>query len=376
VTIGSAAKLAILVAAFQLRTDVRKLLTARPTIPSAGVRHELFTELSKPGGPFVGLPESSMPFVDTIFDPASFGDPSKIDFQGMVSGGAPVCGINTLKEDLPNAKFDVLKLLQTIDDMPDPEDRIEKWQHVVPLPFAHRLWMTIRWSDQVAATTCLKDLGFDYINAVMRRSGLQDSSGKGLRIYETFGNLPDNSSGIDARYSPKTWRNENPLHGATARSLAALLVAIMRPDLVKPEDFSASASAIKSFLRTLWYTRYRGLPNWVDAPDILGGGSHHTVFHPGTRSYIHEILAPHPSAASLFGSDAAFDDVLSKLGLLKLGSSRMQCDVAYIEGRAYSGKTVRAGVIVLNYWGSEPNPATSTATRFEQCVEQLVGALI
>ena len=259
------------------------------------------------------LQPARAPRLQTIFDPGFWsrarqaGEP-QIDFDGMTG-----CGIRQMKEDLNADQKAAVVALESLDRMASPETRPEKWERVLPLKFAKRLWMTIRWSDQVAATTVLKDSGLDYVDGVMVLSGLRKADGRGLCARLTFGNPPKAASAIAAwppelkdklkLYDPEQLaamtfdKKQLARQGGTARAVVNLFVALVRGTEGRTDKVAispADSQEMAGLLRMLTSVTVHSFPVSVHGLPITDPltGQPKTVRDLGTGSYIMDHLGP------------------------------------------------------------------------------------
>ena len=153
--IGSTSKIAILLAATQLRDDVRKV-KALGLVSTPQEFDELFAlpalwHLSPNSGIRQIAGAGNAPRISTIFD-VSLAVPDFI--------GAPA---------IDRARLAPLGLSHL------------KWDHAPDFTFWERMWLTGAQSDNVAATSCVSELGVDYLKAVQKRYGLfAPVNGKGM----------------------------------------------------------------------------------------------------------------------------------------------------------------------------------------------------
>ena len=91
------------------------------------------------------------------------------------------------------------------------------------LGFFERMRLMIGWSDNHAAATCIRPLGFEIIGAVLRLAGLQDAATNGLWL------------GRD--YDGRRWSKKKPPkanqsdHTGTVRSIATFLTLLAQGKL-------------------------------------------------------------------------------------------------------------------------------------------------
>lgn len=202
-TIGSTSKLWGMYAAFQLRDDVRAFVTANPGVAQSDLKSRL--QASWRASPIPELKavgrNGPMPRLEHIFDlsvlpatPPATGTgvavaASAIDFVGIVDCGIP----RGLSASAATATLaGTLETFHQHEYSKEEPDKIRMWEQLATMPFAHRLWLSIAWSDNAAASTVLKDLGLVYVDAVLAGSRLYDSGlNVGARAAMSYGATPD-----------------------------------------------------------------------------------------------------------------------------------------------------------------------------------------
>jgi hypothetical protein len=171
--IGSASKIAMALAAVQLRLDVRRI-QGLGIISTAAEFDELFRNPKlwrKAKAPQSEVQQiataAGAPLISRIFDFAK----SPIDFDGPDPDGRTAAAKKTLVESLPSGHL--------------------SWATSPALSFSDRLWLTGSLSDNVAATACVSDIGPAYMKAVLRSYGLADLP-KGMHLLAAgwYANIP------------------------------------------------------------------------------------------------------------------------------------------------------------------------------------------
>jgi V8-like Glu-specific endopeptidase len=295
---ASTGKLPVMYAAFQLQEDLRRLRaatgaatladlitaqTARWTAmqtPAAGAavtaisghlgrKGDLMTWKGKP----IDLPAGSVvPDIDRIIDSVLPALEIRRSTLSYVTGPASLCDEAVVLNVLEHQRGD--------------------WSRGVE--FEQRMRMMIGLSDNRATTTCINDIGFAYINALMVQSGLwHPARGGGLW-------LSGNYSGARGRTSPLGGFVQN----GTAGSLVSLLTLLARGRL-------ATAAASAAMLAMMNKDTY---------PGAL------------TRSPVAGALASLPGATIVF----------SKLGLLGT-----VFDAAIVK-RTEGGKSLHYAIVIMN----------------------------
>jgi Beta-lactamase enzyme family len=242
--IWSTCKICILLAAVQLRDDVRKAAaTGVATTPQDfddGFKN--VWKLSK--SPTIAAIRKVPPRISTLFDLDP--NPDLIDFAG---------GATDLDPD------DIISRL--------PADGELTWKISANFTFHERLWLAGANSDNVAAGACISEIGLPYIQSVMTAYGLFDRH-RGMRLllqgfYGWKGlkalapNFPKVTSAANSpQYRPippvSTQLVHDPLTGkpdafrsdlgGSASAMTAYMVALMQDKLVDEE----ACDSIRSYL--------------------------------------------------------------------------------------------------------------------------------
>jgi hypothetical protein len=159
--IFSSGKLSILLAAVQLRNDVRKVIKEE-LVATPEDLDTLFSKIwkrSKESKIRDIATNDCTPRVSTIFD----FDKDPIDFDGW--------------DKILSAGPDRTRLTG-----PPPHfDYHLNWKDAPKFTFWERLWMTGARSDNLAATTCISEIGVPYLKAVQRAYGLFNPA-KGMHL--------------------------------------------------------------------------------------------------------------------------------------------------------------------------------------------------
>ena len=341
---GSTAKIAILLAAVQLRDDVR---AAQSFVPDAADLDELFAsaklwslgtdpKLRQIAG------KAHAPRISTIFD---FSKP-QAEFAG------------------PDA------------DSPDETDIAGRlnaatsggghlnWPLTTDFDFSERLWLAGARSDNVAATSCISEIGVAYLKAVQRAYGLFDPS-NGLKLLlagpytgSVGTSVPVSNASSTIKYRALQDIERNPVRDAiksasgafddqsswestSALALTTYLIALMQEDLVA---FGHGLSFGSVGCKTIRAN--------------LSPGSANT-----TRSFIAEGVA----------TVAQVTKQMTKIGLLGIEDGEpgpLNCEFAYLETKETSApaKVMKYGVLVTgirskNNPDGSPGPEAAAVTR-------------
>ena len=337
-SLGSGAKIMICYAAFQLREDVRALLK-QDGVTAGNVRKKL-ADLWSAGNPEQKaiVRESSgafgPPFLDSIFE---FGGPLLADFKGRSN-----CGINAFRDDSkPGALHDHIQELGPVHALEhDTARNDERWREILARPFAERLWLTTRWSDNAAATTCLTEIGLPYINALLRAAQLYDEkANSGMKLYRGYEDPPHHLAEFNPWFNKfaRWYRYNRPTDDTQAgdvASFSALLSALVMRKLFPP----SVNDEMVSFLRVAQAGAITSYVEWS----------------------LKSLLKPYDG----------YVDLWSKLGIL----NGTKTDCAYLRYRSpKDSKEYRMGLVVLNYKG--PSPDTDENCEFNLCVRDIFLAL-
>jgi hypothetical protein len=234
--IGSSGKIAILLAAVQLLDDVREVQDLK-LISTAKEYDDLFQlaklwKKSKYADARDMANPAYAPRISTIIDvtktPAEFIGPDAENPKGN----------------------DIFNRLPAGAHAGDP--RHLKWELAEDFDFSERLWLCGALSDNVAATSCMSEIGVHYIKAVLRAYGLYDDVNKrGLLLADGYALVKENIPEIndvkppifrklaDPEYSQVTDNNKffgkSSSEPGTASALIAYMVALMKDELVDPD---------------------------------------------------------------------------------------------------------------------------------------------
>lgn len=239
---ASTGKLGMLLAAVQLRDDVRQVKDIKPSLNESEF-DDLFSTIwkkkSKDPNIMAINGKNSAPRISTIFD---FTKP-ELDFYG-----AGTLDLEKLK-DLHN-------------------NRDLKWKDMTELTFYERLKLAGTWSDNIAATACISEIGVAYMKAVQLAYGLYDGKSMHLLLAGGYPGWNDKNlektpvtKGKDDKYRPlnnqegnhvkdflKGFGNEST-QPASAAALTAYMIALM-------QDKLAGEDGCKTIIDLLANTKY------------------------------------------------------------------------------------------------------------------------
>ncbi len=175
--IGSASKIGMMLAAVQLRLDVRSVLglniiTAPGDFDSVFGDPKLWRKAKPPQTQMQPI-AATPPLISKIFDFAK----TPVDFAGPDPDGRRDADGNPVA-----ATQDAI--MSSL-----PANRELPWETWSAPTFSERLWLTGCRSDNVAATACVSQIGVPFIKAVMRSYGLFDPA-NGMSLFPSYGYDP------------------------------------------------------------------------------------------------------------------------------------------------------------------------------------------
>lgn len=235
--VASLAKVGAMYAAYQLRSFVKEQARAFD-----GIVETLLPSLEKTITPQI---ESQVPGLAKDH-PAL----TKI-FTASYSMNSQGCNIQ-----FSSAIFDkTLDEIDTLEEKKSPSAFAETRK----LGFQQRLELMIKWSSNCGACTCISDLGFQYINAALRKAGLFDpSSSTGLWLGAGYGSgcrgaTVGRTNAIGNGRVPIVNKRapDEVFQVATPRSVARMLRALAELKLVDAEA-SGGLGSIKDLLDKRW----------------------------------------------------------------------------------------------------------------------------
>lgn len=228
---ASTGKIALLLAAVQLRDDVRRVKSTG-IVSAAADFDELFATIWKRSsvtwikeiGTVAGAPRISTIF-DLSVNPIAFAGADKMHDRAKLSSDA----------------------------------LHQKWPKAPDLTFWERMWQTGAQSDNVAACTLGSEIGMAYTKAVQRAYGLFDPPGMKMLLGAAYGSprkgTPVTRSAGAAIYRPVINQESHPItsefdakkqvwstQGASVTALMAYLIALMRDKLVSSVAADAQAA--------------------------------------------------------------------------------------------------------------------------------------
>jgi hypothetical protein len=193
--IGSASKIAMMLAAVQLRFDVRRILdlniiSAPADFDALFSNPKLWKKAKPPQTQMQQIAHvASAPLVSKVFDFRKH----PVDFTSPDPDG---------RTDPANQTAIVKKL---------PAGGEVSWAKWTDFTFSERLWLTGCKSDNVAATACVSEIGVPFIKLVQRSYGLADPA-NGMNLFASSGydTIP-RRSGPPAAVPPRQLTNVEPI---------------------------------------------------------------------------------------------------------------------------------------------------------------------
>jgi hypothetical protein len=343
--IGSASKIGMMLAAVQLRLDVRNILglniISDPKDFEAVFSNAKLWKKARP--PWSQMREIAAfpPLVSNIFD----FNKVPVDFAGLDPNGRR----DAQGKPVPAAQKAIMDQLPT-----DGELSWEKWSN---LTFSEWLWLAGARSDNVAATACVSQVGPPYIKAVMRAYGLYDPA-RGMHLFPSF--WYDNYPKKSGRFPP-AWPRRLPAAEpipvrdfaqdgkggftdqrswvpGSAAALTAYMLAMMQNAFVVPGTPAGATGvdACETLRRNLADGGSRTLGGFLvsgdQAQNIIGGVTH--------------VDAPHTKVTKQ----------IEKIGLLNPADgvkSPLVCEFVYLETKqvpapAHGRSVMKYAVIVVS----------------------------
>ncbi len=339
VFIASVAKLAALYAAFQLREDLRAVVTwsGARTFEQAtqGLRRAWRSAPSPSVKALADAPASDLPEIEQIFDVEAFdgGATPSPEFRSAY-GAAAQQGKYPADFYAEVGQLHQHKCPQTRPDDPDEAKRYEacyaaRYAALAKVQFNELLHLMTRWSDNEAASACISRLSLPFIKAMLSHSGLLTGQtglwlggvfrqlyGKSFRVPGTSVDVP-----VIPPVDPKAKRSktkEKPpadeqkttsTQAGNARALAILLATLVRGDLLPTGqnqmtatlDFSPIIQLAATPDNAYLFSQHRPSPTrylskigiagqrFSEAAYLLGKGS------PPLRTSVSEPIAPPPT---------------------------------------------------------------------------------
>jgi hypothetical protein len=279
--VGSAAKVTILYAAFQLKADLQRVLArvARDIAPRPPTLADLRAPLAEYWRTIVPLKAIPVPDLAVLFDAPTqdLNGDWVIDFAGaFMTGYVPNWTSDPARQALIDKlgtahqrEYDYGDLRDAAAIASAKADRtgaaadrsaaataeraklpgLQAWYaQVLALTFAERLWVTSRWSDNLGATQCAVDLALmpadadgntrparlRYIQAVLKEAGL-GSANAGLWLNKAYQEPPRPPRPPNINM----WSDPGGGQLGDARSLARLLWSMADGTLISQDDSDA-----------------------------------------------------------------------------------------------------------------------------------------
>jgi hypothetical protein len=229
--VASLQKISALYAAFELRSRVRAQTRAAIqgglATTSRNWQDQIVHDLEtlwrpKLAAAFPGLPRG-FPNIKRIF---SFSDTGQVDF---AAASPPVS-------------------IDQIDKIGSRGEPVGK--------FGDLMKMMLRWSNDAAASLCIRELSYPYINGVLSGAGFFDKTAKkGMWLSADFESndwLPANKAGqvLTARWQAAQSRTRSNIAG-TASQIARFMACLATDTLLDPVDPTATPAALHQEMRDL-----------------------------------------------------------------------------------------------------------------------------
>jgi len=323
--IGSASKIAVLLAAVQLRLDVRRILDLKIISTAAEfdalyANRKLWTKAKAPQSEMQEIPDSP-PLISEIFDftkkPVDFGGPD------------------------PDKQTDSAHRMAIVNKLPADHELV--WDLTPLFPFSERLWLMGSLSDNVAATSCASEIGTPYIKAVQRAYGLADRT-RGMHLL---------ASGVYTTIPTRTTPPSPPpprqlAHVETIPVTDAFGKPLTGPFTDHRSWVPGSATALTAYMLALIGDKL------VEDPSVLIGGA---VGCTTIRNNFADNIGP---SVRSFMADAVagittIKKQINKIGILKRedgAESPLLCEFVYLETKeshtaAHPDKELKYAMIVV-----------------------------
>jgi hypothetical protein len=324
--IGSASKIGMLLAAVQLRLDVRSILDLSPAIISTAAEFEkafrdprLWRMGSSPRSEVAKIAETPPLFAD-IFNFAPPGsDP--IDFDGPDPNGrrdAALAPVASVQDPI----VDALPIQPTAANPDLPQELT--WPELSKFSFSERLWLTGCLSDNVSATACVTQIGQPYIKAVLRAYGLFDRS-KGMHLFPSygFGNVPRSNPAP----APPPPRRLLPPEAITVKDLNVRTGGLIDQQSWVP----GSALALTAYMLALMGNRFA---NTGPLNFLVGGGpACETIRRNMADNGTHQVVSFLVSSGVEADPKNVVTKQIHKIGILRKGEANTNtiCEFVYLE---------------------------------------------
>jgi beta-lactamase class A len=336
--VASMAKIAAMYAAFQLRADARALAAATTAQSEGALLDEIETKWHA-RLPAALKADIKRAVTTTRWDRAQHrtvtsSRPGAPAFRDLLAARRGATGwVVDFKRalpdgsrpgDPPDAERKLVERLMTVD---------EQWAAVAELSFAEWLKLMIGWSDNVAATVCIRTLGYRYVRALLESSRLYRTE------TETGLWLAGDYAGEDwiARQCVPHLDAAGKVVQATTQGCAVVAATTFMTLLALGKLVDSEASA--EMLALMKKAGPWGSHTWSPIREAIGPGSGSTVYS---------------KHGQVYPSDA-WDGTVS--------------DCAYFERRLPNGTDVRYVAVVLGFQGQHL-PAT-LGTGLQRIIQDL-----
>jgi len=361
--IGSTCKLALHLAAVQLRDDVRQL----HNLISTGDEFDELFQMKKLWGLYRGADKEGInqiagkdnaPRISTIFDFTK----SPVDF----IGGDP---------DAPDGNV-IYNSLPVLGHIGTEEIRHLTWEKLGEFDFSDLLWLAGAVSDNVAATAIASEIGLPYIKAVLRAYGLFDPP-KGMYL-QFAGPLSQH----DFIKSPVLVNSNNP-DGAKYRPLTYVERIAQVKDFMKDPKTGkftdqrswvpGSASALTAYMIALMSDKLVDPTSFMLASSDRGRNGCNTIRNNLATGGIHSIISPLAAGVGGFSTAADILRQITKVGIIGKADglrSELICEFVYLETkeRRAPEKQMKFAVLVTGIMASLPGEITSISRQLGEKV--------
>jgi hypothetical protein len=323
--IGSASKIAVMLAAVQLRLDVRRILDLKiiskaDEFDALYANRNLWKKAKAPQSEMQQI-ANSPPLFSEIFDFSK----TPVDFDGPD----------------PDKQTDAAHRKPIMDKLPANHELV--WDLRPLFPFSERLWLTGLLSDNVSATACASEIGTPYLKAVQRAYGLADPA-RGMHLF---------ASGIYTTVPTKTTPPSPPpprplAHVDPIRVNDAFYDAKSKTFSDRMSWVPGSAAALTSFMLAMIGDKF-----CVDPAVLVGGLAGCTTI----RNNLADKIAPSIASfmADEIGKITTINKQMNKIGILKKSDgaeSPLVCEFLYLETKeshsaAHPDKELKYAVIAV-----------------------------
>ena len=339
---GSTGKIAILLAAVQLRDDVQAVqetkLLSKPAEYDDLFAMDKLWKMAPDTRVWKIARKDHAPRITTIFD---FTKPV-VDFAGPAPGTSDFANI-----------LDRLALNQGVDL---PKAHLH-WPEAVDYDFSERLWLMGAMSDNVAATSCLSEIGVAYVKAVQRAYGLFDEP-NGMRLLLAGPYSPEDTKALVSNNSKLTYRplRDIEMHGVKDALFNQATKKFDNQSSWQPGSAAALTAYMIALVRQELVGLRHGFQQGAVACQTIKDNLSHGIAGRSTQSFI----------ANGVKVAADITDQVTKIGLLGKEDGEpdpLNCEFAYLETKekAAPHKVMKYGVVVTGIRAKPGSTSSATA---------------